>query len=258
MIEPMTAATAAATALQTTEEYSFIALFSHADAFVKSIMLLLILMSVVTWAILIAKYKMFKGLRTRARDFEDAFWTNQGLEELYRDTKAEDTDHPMAALYVVGLREWERAKEQEDNENSIFQVGVTDRIRQLMTARLNRELEKIEGVLPMLATIGSTAPFLGLLGTVWGIMNSFQSIGASKNTSLAVVAPGIAEALLATALGLFAAIPAVVAYNKLSVELGRYASRLDAFVGEFLAILERQHQEDMVTVKKRKSVKKAS
>ena len=249
----MTAATAAATAMHTAPDFTVLGLYSQADFFVKGVMILLLIMSVVTWAILLSKYKMFRSLRSRARDFEEAFWTNRGLEELYKGAKPEDADHPMASLYVVGLREWERAKEQEDDENSIFQVGVIDRIRQMIIAKMNRELERIEGTLPVLATVGSTAPFIGLLGTVWGIMNSFQSIGASKNTSLAVVAPGIAEALLATALGLFAAIPAVVAYNKLSVELGRYAGRLDAFVSEFLAILERQQQEDRVNVKKRKT-----
>ena len=255
----MTAATAAATAVQAAEDFSVMGLYAQADFFVKGVMILLLVMSVVTWAILISKYKMFRALRSKARDFEEAFWTNRGLDELYRGVKPEDTDHPMASLYVLGLREWERANEQDDDEDAIFQVGVTDRIRQLLVAKMNRELERIEGTLPLLATVGSTAPFIGLLGTVWGIMNSFQSIGASKNTSLAVVAPGIAEALLATALGLFAAIPAVVAYNKLSVELGRYAGRLDAFVSEFLSILERNQQEKRVSAKKRRSkLKEAS
>lgn len=242
--------TAAAAASAASHDLSVLGLFQQADLFVKFIMLLLLLMSVITWAVLISKYKVFRELRNRARNFEDAFWGNQGLEELYKDMTPEQTDHPMAMLYVTGLNEWKHAKDQEDEAHEEFQVGLTDRIRQLLTAKMTRSLEKLESLLPLLATIGSTAPFIGLLGTVWGIMNSFQSIGATKNTSLAVVAPGIAEALLATALGLFAAIPAVVAYNKLATELGRYAGRLEAFVTEFVAILERKDQEEVLTRKR--------
>lgn len=254
--------TAASTAVQVTHDMSVMGLFGQADVFVKSIMILLIVLSIVTWAILIAKYGVMRKLTQKANHFEEAFWGNQGLEELYKNTKPEETDHPMAKLYVVGLREWEQSKDEDtDNKSYTLQVGVSERISQLLSAKMNRELEKLESSLPLLATIGSTAPFVGLLGTVWGIMNSFQSIGATKNTSLAVVAPGIAEALFATALGLFAAIPAVVAYNKLSTELGRYAARMESFVTEFVTLLERQHQENVVkasktTKKRRKSDKK--
>lgn len=241
----------ATTAVQATHDMTVMGLFSQADMFVKSIMIMLIVLSIVTWAILISKYNVFRKLRHKAARFEEAFWGNRGLEELYKNTTPEQTDHPMAKLYVVGLREWDHAKDEDTDEKSYtLQVGVPDRIRQLMGAKMNRELELLESSLPVLATIGSTAPFVGLLGTVWGIMNSFQSIGATKNTSLAVVAPGIAEALFATALGLFAAIPAVVAYNKLSTELGRYAARLESFVTEFVTLLERQHQENVVKASK--------
>ena len=239
------------TAAQAAHDLSVTGLFSQADSFVKIIMLLLIVLSIITWAILISKYKVFRRLRHKAGRFEDAFWNNKGLEDLYKNTKPEETDHPMAKLYVVGLREWEQSKDENtENKSYTLQIGVPERVRQLMSAKMNRELERLENALPLLATIGSTAPFIGLLGTVWGIMSSFQSIGATKNTSLAVVAPGIAEALFATALGLFAAIPAVVAYNKLSTELGRYAARLESFVTEFVTLLERQHQENVVTASK--------
>ena len=257
--------TAATTAVQMSHDMSVMGLFGQADAFVKTIMILLIVLSIITWAILITKWGVMRKLKQKGDRFEEAFWGNQGLEELYKNTTPEETDHPMAKLYVVGLREWDQAKDEDTEDKSYtLQVGVSDRIRQLLGAKMNRELELLESSLPLLATIGSTAPFVGLLGTVWGIMNSFQNIGATKNTSLAVVAPGIAEALFATALGLFAAIPAVVAYNKLSTELGRYAARLESFVTEFVTLLERQHQENLVkasktTKKRRKSdVKEAS
>ncbi|MFT7144337.1 MAG: biopolymer transport protein TolQ [Alphaproteobacteria bacterium] len=242
---------AATTAVQAAHDLTVMGLFSQADIFVKTIMLLLIGLSIVTWAILINKYNVFRKLRHKAQRFEEAFWGNRGLEELYKNTKPEETDHPMAKLYVIGLREWEQAKDENtENKNYTLQVGVPDRVRQLMGAKMNRELERLENSMPVLATVGSTAPFIGLLGTVWGIMSSFNDIGATKNTSLAVVAPGIAEALFATALGLFAAIPAVVAYNKLSTELGRYAARLESFVTEFVTLLERQHQESVVSASK--------
>ncbi len=226
--------TTAETLAQATTDFSIFALFGHADFFVKCIMLLLLAMSVAAWAIWIAKAKKFRNLRKKASRFEEAFWGEEGLEELYADTTPDEADHPMAKVYVLGLREGERLSKNK----KIKALNPVDRLRQLINATMIRELEKMESFLPTLATIGSTAPFIGLLGTVWGIMNSFQSIGASKNTSLAVVAPGIAEALLATALGLFAAIPAVVAYNRLSSELGRYANRMEAFVAEYLSILE--------------------
>ena len=236
-MEPFTQA--ATVGAHLSHDMSIMNLFAQAGLFVKGIMLLLIAMSVVTWAILFAKHATFRKLKKKANRFEEAFWGNRGLEELYKNAKPEDTDHPMAKLYVIGLRELEEADEKaKENTDAALHVGTADRIRQLMGAKMNRELEKLEEMLPLLATVGSTAPFIGLLGTVWGIMVSFQDIGATKSTSLAVVAPGIAEALLATALGLFAAIPAVVAYNKLATELGRYSVRLEAFVTEFCTLIE--------------------
>ncbi|MBI1362617.1 MAG: protein TolQ [Proteobacteria bacterium] len=239
-------------------EISVISLFSQASVFVKFIMLGLLTMSVVVWAVLIEKYNRLRVLKRRADKFEEAFWGEKGLEDLYRNTQPEDTDHPMAMLFVVGLREWERAKDSEGEEHGIIQLGVVERVHRLMNATMVRELERIEKYLPMLATVGATAPFVGLLGTVWGIMHSFQTIGVTKNTSLASVAPGIAEALLATAVGLFAAIPAVLAYNKLSTDLGRYASRLENFVTEFVTILDRQQQEAIVSARKSGKKRRAS
>lgn len=255
-MEPFTQA--AELVAKSQNELSIYHLFMQAGIFVKIIMGLLVSLSVVTWAVLFAKHSGFRDLKRKAGKFEEAFWSNRGLEELYKNATPEDADHPMAKLYIVGLREWESAQEDNAESKTTLQVGVIDRVRQLMSVRMNRELDRLEKMLPFLATVGSTAPFVGLLGTVWGIMNSFQSIGATKNTSLAVVAPGIAEALLATALGLFAAIPAVVAYNKLSTELGRYAARLETFVTEFVTILDRQNQENIAKTKRETKKRRVS
>lgn len=233
-----------------TQGFSVLELFAQATMFVKIIMLGLLIMSVLVWTIWIEKYNRLRVLKRRADKFEEAFWGEQGLEDLYRHTTPSETDHPMAMLFVVGLREWERARDEEGEGHGVIQLGVTERVQKLMHVTMARELERIEKYLPFLATTGSVAPFVGLLGTVWGIMHAFQNIGATKSTSLATVAPGIAEALLATAIGLFAAIPAVVAYNKLATELGRYAGRLEAFVTEFVTILDRQQQEAIVSAKK--------
>ena len=239
-------------------EMSVVDLFSHATTFVKMIMTILLGMSVVVWTVLIEKYNRLRTLKRRADKFEEAFWGEKGLEDLYRNTTPDETDHPMAMLFVVGLREWERAKDKDGDAHGMIQVGVTDRVNQLMQVTMQRELERIERYLPLLATVASSAPFIGLLGTVWGIMHAFHNIGVTKNTSLATVAPGIAEALLATAIGLFAAIPAVLAYNKLSTDLGRYAARLEAFVAEFVTILDRQQQEALVEARKSSRKRRAS
>lgn len=225
-------------------DLSLVGLFFQADLFVKLVMVLLLGMSVMSWAVWFTKHREFSAFAKRADDFEDAFWNNTGLEDLYKHTQPEDTDHAMAKLYVMGNREYEKSRElleKTNNKDSHLPIDPIDRVRRTLDATTTRELEKAEEWLPFLATVGSTAPFIGLLGTVWGIMNSFQNIGATKNTSLAVVAPGIAEALFATAIGLFAAIPAVMAYNKLSTDLARYTNRLEAFCTDFLNLLERKH-----------------
>lgn len=220
---------------------SVFALFGLATPFVKIIMLTLLGLSVAVWAIVLEKMRTLRTLNARADKFEKAFWQNEGLEDLYRNTRPEQTDHPMAFLYVSGLREWQRAQEAEDeSQNGGLSVGIKERVEQLLYADMNRIIQRLESYIPVLATVGSTAPFIGLLGTVWGIMHAFQNIGVSQNTSLAVVAPGIAEALLATAIGLFAAIPSVIAYNKISTDLGRYITRMENFVVEFVHMLDRQ------------------
>ena len=176
------------------------------------------------------------------RGFEETFWSGGSLDDLYDRIGTRPTD-PMSAVFAAAMREWRRTAARGRAPNPGSRTGLQERIERVMQVTMGRELERLERFMPFLATVGSTAPFVGLFGTVWGIMNSFQAIAAAKNTSLAVVAPGIAESLFATALGLVAAIPAVVAYNKFSTDFGRYAGRLDGFATEFSAILSRQLDE---------------
>ena len=224
-------------------DLSMWALFLSADFVVKLVMLALLLASFWCWTIIFQKMKQIRKLRAQASEFEDSFWSGGSLEELY-ERIGTTPDHPLAMLFAVAMREWTLATTRGiPIADGQAHFGLQGRIDRVMTVALQREMEALEQRLGFLATVGSTAPFLGLFGTVWGIMNSFQSIAMTKNTSLAVVAPGIAEALLATALGLVAAIPAVVAYNKLSGDLNRYAGRLETFAGEFSALLSRQMAE---------------
>jgi biopolymer transport protein TolQ len=217
-------------------------LFLKSDIVVKTVMIVLMLASFWSWAIVIEKWLRFRRLRSQADSFEDDFWSGGSLEDLY-DRIGDSPEHPMELLFASAMREWRRSTARGLSSDDSLRASLRDRIAQVMNITLTREIERLEKYLGFLATVGSTAPFVGLFGTVWGIMNSFQSIALTKDTSLAVVAPGIAEALFATALGLIAAIPAVVAYNKFSTDLGRYSTRLDAFVGEFSAILSRQLEE---------------
>jgi len=223
-------------------DLSLWSLFVRSDIVVKLTMLLLLAASFWCWAIIFEKYMRFRRLGGQADEFEESFWSGGSLETLY-DAKKAGPDHPMELLFVSAMREWRRSSSMGLTRDDSLRAGVQARIGQVMQLTMNREIEGLERYLGFLATVGSTAPFVGLFGTVWGIMNSFQAIALTKNTNLAVVAPGIAEALFATALGLVAAIPAVVAYNKFSNDLGRYANRLESFAGEFAAILSRQLDE---------------
>ena len=223
-------------------DLSLWSLVLRADIVVKIVMLVLIGASVWSWAIIFEKFLRFRRLSDQADRFEAEFWSGGSLEELF-DSQAQSPDHPMAVLFASAMREWRRSTERGLVPQDTLRAGLRERIGQAMQLAHSREMAGLERYLGFLATVGSTAPFVGLFGTVWGIMNSFQSIAVTRNTSLAIVAPGIAEALLATALGLLAAIPAVVAYNKFSNDIGRYANRLEGFAGEFQAILSRQLEE---------------
>ena len=188
------------------------------------------------WAIIFEKLLTVRRLNKRSDEFEQAFWSGKSLDDLFDKVSSNPRD-PMSAVFAAAMREWRRVS---GNTSENFKVGLADRIERVMQITVNREMGRAEKYMTFLATTGATAPFVGLFGTVWGIMHSFQSIAISSNSSLAVVAPGIAEALFATALGLLAAIPAVVAFNKLNRDLDRYAGRLESFAGEFVAILSRE------------------
>lgn len=218
-------------------------LFWRADAVVKFVMLLLLAASVWCWAIIFDKVRRLRQLGARAVEFEQAFWSGGPLDELYRDVDGVPP-HPMTTVFKAAMDELRRAMgHQEMIADSRLRADLKQRIGQAMQIGIDREMDRLERYMGLLATVGSTAPFVGLFGTVWGIMNAFTAIAVQHNTSLVVVAPGIAEALFATALGLLAAIPAVVAYNKLSGDLDRYASRLENFATEFHALLSRQLDE---------------
>ena len=217
-------------------------LFLRADVVVKAVMVILVLASLWSWTIIFEKYRRLRRVDKEAESFEDAFWAGGSLEDLYGRIGARPND-PMESLFASAMGEWHRSTEKGLIATASSRDALQARIERVMQTTMSREIGVLERYMIFLASVGSTAPFVGLFGTVWGIMNSFQAIALSKNTSLAIVAPGIAEALFATALGLVAAIPAVIAYNKFSSDLDRYAVRMDAFISDFTAILSRQLQE---------------
>jgi biopolymer transport protein TolQ len=219
-------------------DVSLIALFWQAHYIVKGVMIGLLACSVWVWAIAIDKTLLYSRTKRSMDRFEQAFWSGQSLEELYR-TLSSRQNNSMAALFVAAMREWKRSFEGSARSFA----GLQMRIEKVMDVTIAREVERLERNLLVLATVGSAGPFIGLFGTVWGIMTSFQSIAASKNTSLAVVAPGIAEALFATAVGLVAAIPATIFYNKFTSQVNKQSQRLEGFADEFSAILSRQIDE---------------
>ncbi|HEX4272932.1 MAG TPA: protein TolQ [Rhizomicrobium sp.] len=222
--------------------FSIVSSFMRADYIVKAVMVFLLLASLWSWTIIFNKLVILSNLKRKARKFEKLFWSGQSLDELYQQFAARN-DHPMAAMFIAGLREWRRGFEAPNGLREGMLGGIKERIEKAMSVTILRETDGIEKQLGMLATIGSVSPFVGLFGTVWGIMNSFSAIAARHDTTLAVVAPGIAEALFATAMGLLAAIPAVIFYNRFVAEIGRYVNSLDAFADEFSAILSRQLDE---------------
>ena len=209
-----------------------------ADVISYAVLIGLVLASVWIWAIVIDKFVLYSRTRKSMDRFEQAFWSGQSLEELYR-TLSSRPNTAMGALFVAAMREWKRSFEGQVRSFA----GLQMRIEKVMDVTIAREVERLERRLLVLATVGSAGPFIGLLGTVWGIMASFNAIAEKGNTSLAVVAPGIAQALFATAIGLMAAIPATIFYNKFSSEVNRQAHRMEGFADEFAAILSRQIDE---------------
>jgi biopolymer transport protein TolQ len=221
-------------------DLSLWSLFMQADIVVKIVMLALIFASVWVWAIVFEKATTLRRANRNADAFEDRFWSGGSLDDLYGD-EGEKPSHPMAAVFGAAMTEWRRSARAAGAD--VSRSGVRERIDRAMNVTVQREMERMERWMIFLASVGATAPFIGLFGTVWGIMHSFSAIAAQHNTNLAVVAPGIAEALFATAIGLVAAIPAVLAYNKISTDMSRFASRLEGFGSEFSAILSRQSEE---------------
>ena len=218
-------------------DFSILSLFLRADPVVKAVIILLLLASIWCWAIIFDKLTGLRRLNARSTEFEQAFWSGNSLDDLYERISNQPRD-PMSAVFVSAMREWRRTPTR-DSGGPESRVGIGDRIDRVMQITLDREMDRTEKNMTFLATTGSTAPFIGLFGTVWGIMNTFQSLATVQRATLALVAPGISEALIATAMGLVAAIPAVIAFNRYADKVGRLEVRFDTFMEELSAILQR-------------------
>jgi len=216
-----------AVGLGTNTDFSLISLFLRADIVVKSVIIILIVCSIYSWAVIFEKFKLFKKINKSSEDFEEKFWNSKSAETFYNSLPAK-VDDPMAVVFQDAMESLLKKKSKNN---------LSERMSTFLEVGIEKQMSKIDKGFTFLATVGSTAPFIGLFGTVWGIMNSFQSIAISRNTSLAIVAPGIAEALFATALGLLAAIPAVVAYNKFNTDSKKYTQKLENFSKRFLTII---------------------
>ena len=219
--------TSQAVGLASNTDFSLWSLFLRADFVVKSVILMLIGCSIYSWAVIIEKLRLFKKINLESEEFEEKFWKSKSAETFY-NSLPDDVENPTASLFKDTMQSLLKAKSK---------TNLNERMASILEVNIEKQISKIDKGFTFLATVGSTAPFIGLFGTVWGIMNSFQSIAISRNTSLAIVAPGIAEALFATALGLLAAIPAVVAYNKFNNDSKKYSQRLENFSRRFLSII---------------------
>ena len=219
--------TSQAVGLASNTDFSLLSLFLRADFVVKSVILMLIGCSIYSWAVIIEKFRLFKKINKESEEFEEKFWKSKSAETFYNSLPT-DVENPTALLFKDTMQSLLKAKNK---------TNLNERMTSILEVNIEKQISKVDKGFTFLATVGSTAPFIGLFGTVWGIMNSFQSIAISRNTSLAIVAPGIAEALFATALGLLAAIPAVVAYNKFNNDSKKYSQRLENFSKRFLSII---------------------
>ena len=225
-------------------DFSLLSLFLRADLVVKTVIVILIVSSIWSWTIIASKIVTYKRLKQLENEFDEIFWSGNSFDDLY-ETFNHDKSDPKSKIFCSAMEEWKKSKKDHSQMNSSYINSLKERMIRSMLVTFNKESELIEKNLTFLATAGSTAPFVGLFGTVWGIMNSFQSIAIAQNTNLAVVAPGIAEALFATALGLFVAIPAVVAYNKISSDLSKYFISLESFIDQFSTIFFRQLESNL-------------
>ena len=223
----------------TVVDFSLLSLFLRADLVVKSVIIILMAASIYSWAVIVEKLVKMKKLKQLENEFDEIFWSGNSFEDLFETFNYNQND-PKSKIFCSAISEWKKSNKKRDRVISSNVNSLKERMNRSMQVTFNKESEVIEKNLTFLATAGSTAPFIGLFGTVWGIMNSFQSIAIAQNTNLAVVAPGIAEALFATALGLFVAIPAVVAYNKITSDLSKYFISLESFIDEFTTIFFRQ------------------
>ena len=219
--------TSQAVGLASNADFSLMSLFIRADVIVKSVIILLIACSIYSWAIIIEKFRLFKKINLDSEEFEEKFWKSKSHETYYNNLPG-NADNPMALLFKDSMQTLLKSKSKSN---------LSEKMSGILEMGIEKQISRIDKGFTFLATVGSTAPFIGLFGTVWGIMNSFQSIAISRNTSLAIVAPGIAEALFATALGLLAAIPAVVAYNKFNTDSKKYTQKLENFSKRFLSII---------------------
>ena len=220
-------------------DFSLLSLFLKADLVVKSVIIILIAASIYSWAVIVEKLVKMKKLKQLENEFDEIFWSGNSFEDLFETFNYNQSD-PKSKIFCSAISEWKKTNKMRDSAKSSNVNSLKERMNRSMQVTFNKESEVIEKNLTFLATAGSTAPFIGLFGTLWGIMNSFQSIAIAQNTNLAVVDPGIAEALFATALGLFVAIPAVVAYNKITSDLSKYFISLESFIDEFTTIFSRQ------------------
>lgn len=218
-------------------DLSIFTLIRDASPVVQAVMLILVAASVMSWTFIFSKYREIRRAEQTSVAFEDRFWSGIDLADLYRQLAREEHEHNgLESIFLAGFKEFGRLRQQQ----GIMPEAVMEGTQRAMRVALNRELDRLDERLPFLATVASTSPYIGLFGTVWGIMNSFRSLGTAKQATLAMVAPGISEALVATAMGLFAAIPAVIAYNRYATSIARLASRYEAFTEEFLSLLHRQ------------------
>ena len=219
--------TSQAVGLASSADFSILNLFLRADIIVKSVIIILIVSSIYSWAVIIEKYRLFKKINKSSEEFENKFWKSRSAESVYNNLP-ENIDDPMANVFKDTMQVIIKSKSKSN---------LSNKLESMLEVNIEKQMNRLDKNYTFLATVGSTAPFIGLFGTVWGIMNSFQSIAISRNTSLAIVAPGIAEALFATALGLLAAIPAVVAYNKFSSDSKKYSQKLENFSKRFTSIV---------------------
>lgn len=222
-------------------DLSILGLIAGADIIVKAVLLLLLLASIWSWAIIVDKSLLLNKITRQVDNFEKVFWSGQLLDQLYERLRSR-ADHPMAVVFISAMDEWSKQRLSNQNNHSLsyLSIGLKERILQAMAVAKNKEMDKLESKLQFLAVVGSISPFIGLFGTVWGIMNSFQSISALKNASIAAVAPGIAEALLATAIGLIAAIPAVIFYNLIASKINSLNNRVEDFSSELGSLLSQE------------------